>query len=75
MDGALEGYRVLDLADSKGFFCGKLLADLGADVIKIEKPGGDDTRKIGPFKDNIPHPEGSLSFAYYNTNKRGITLN
>jgi len=73
--GPLAGLRVLELADEKGQFCGKLLADLGADVVKIEPPGGEATRRVGPFLDDIPHPERSLSFWYYNTSKRGITLN
>src|SRR6516225_767015 len=73
--GPLAGLRVLELADEKGQFCGKLLADLGADVVKIEPPGGEAARRVGPFLDDIPHPERSLSFWYYNTSKRGITLN
>jgi benzylsuccinate CoA-transferase BbsE subunit len=72
--GPLEGLRVLELADEKGQFCGKLLGDLGADVIKVEPPGGERCRHVGPFLDDIPHPERSLSFWYYNTSKRGITL-
>ncbi len=72
--GPLSGLRVLELADEKGQFCGKLLADLGADVIKIEPPGGQSTRAVGPFLDDIPHRERSLSFWHYNTSKRGITL-
>jgi crotonobetainyl-CoA:carnitine CoA-transferase CaiB-like acyl-CoA transferase len=73
--GPLAGLRVLELADEKGQFCGKLLADLGADVVKIEPPGGEAARRVGPFLDDFPHPERSLSFWYYNTSKRGITLN
>ncbi len=72
--GPLAGLRVLELADEKGQFCGKLLGDLGADVIKIEPPGGEPCRRVGPFLDDIPHPERSLPFWYYNTSKRGITL-
>ena len=72
--GPLAGLRVLELADEKGQFCGKLLADLGADVIKIEPPGGEATRDTGPFLDDIPHRDRSLAFWYYNTSKRGITL-
>ncbi len=72
--GPLMGVRVLELADETGQFCGKLLGDLGADVIKIEPPGGEPCRRIGPFADDIPHPERSLSFWYYNTSKRGVTL-
>jgi crotonobetainyl-CoA:carnitine CoA-transferase CaiB-like acyl-CoA transferase len=44
-------------------------------VVKIEPPGGEPNRHVGPFLDDIPHPERSLSFWYYNTSKRGITLN
>ncbi len=73
--GPLTGLRGLELADEKGQFCGKLMADLGADVIKIEPPGGEHTRIVGPFLDDIPHRERSLSFWHYNTSKRGITLN
>jgi crotonobetainyl-CoA:carnitine CoA-transferase CaiB-like acyl-CoA transferase len=75
MIGLLENLKVLEIADSKGIYCGKILADLGAQVLKVEKPDGDESRKIGPFKGDIPHPEGSLYFAYYNTNKKSITLN
>ena len=72
--GPLASLRVLELADEKGQFCGKLLADLGADVVKIEPPGGQNTRSVGPFLEDLPHPERSLSFWHYNTSKRGITL-
>ena len=75
LPGPLAGLRILELADETGQFCGKLLGDLGADVVKIEPPGGEPNRRIGPFLDDIPHPERSLSFWYYNTSKRGITLN
>lgn len=74
-EGMLSRYRALDLTDEQGFLCGKILADLGADVIKIEKPGGDAGRHIGPFYHNIPDPEKSLYWFSYNINKRGITLN
>ena len=73
--GPLAGLRVLELADEKGQFCGKLMADLGADVIKIEPPGGQNTRSVGPFLNDIPHPDRSLYFWHYNTSKRGVTLN
>jgi crotonobetainyl-CoA:carnitine CoA-transferase CaiB-like acyl-CoA transferase len=72
--GPLAGLRVLELADEKGQFCGKLFADLGADVIKIEPPGGERNRAVGPFVGDVPDPERSLSFWYYNTSKRGVTL-
>src|SRR6059036_3493928 len=75
LPGPLHGLRILELADEKGQFCGKLMADLGADVIKIEPPGGQHTRAVGPFLNDIPHRERSLSFWHYNTSKRGITLN
>jgi crotonobetainyl-CoA:carnitine CoA-transferase CaiB-like acyl-CoA transferase len=67
--------RVLDLTDEKGFLCGRVLGDFGADVIKIEPPGGDPSRMIGPFYHDIPDPEKSLYWFAYNANKRGITLN
>jgi crotonobetainyl-CoA:carnitine CoA-transferase CaiB-like acyl-CoA transferase len=70
----LGDIRVLDLADQKGVYCTKLLADLGADVIKIEKPGGDPMRRIGPFFHDEPDPEKSLYWFQFNTSKRGITL-
>jgi len=72
--GLLSDYRILDLTDYKGVYCGKVLADLGADVIKVEKPGGDSTRNIGPFYRDVPHLERSLYWWAYNTSKRGITL-
>ena len=73
-EGALSAYRVLDLADSRGAYCAKLLADLGADVIKVEGPEGDPGRRIPPFAGDAPHIEKSLYFLYRNANKRGITL-
>ncbi len=54
---------------------GKLMGDVGADVIKIERPGGAPSRNIGPFYKDIPHPEKSLFWMAYNDNKRGVTLN
>jgi len=74
LSGPLAGLRVLELADETGQFCGKLLGDLGADVVKIEPPGGEPTRRVGPYLDDSPHPDRSLSFWHYNTSKRGITL-
>ena len=70
----LEGYRALDLTDEKGFLCGKILAELGVDVIKVEKPGGDPSRETGPFWHNEKEPEKSLYWFAYNSSKRGITL-
>lgn len=72
--GALAGLRVVDRSDHLGAYCTKLLADFGADVVKVEPPEGDDLRRAPPFKDGVPHVEGSFAFAYYHQNKRGITL-
>ena len=74
-ESILGPYRALDLTDEKGLLCGKILGDLGADVIKIERPGGDIARRLGPFYQDQPHPEKSLFWFAYNTSKRGITLN
>ncbi len=74
---ALKGIRVLELAETvSGEYCGKLLADFGAEVIKIEPPGGSPTRRLGPFggADAAPPEERSGLFAYLNTNKRSVTL-
>ena len=70
----LGPYRVLDLSDEKGVLCGKVLGDLGADVIKVEPPGGDRMRHIGPFYHDSPDPEKSLFWFTFNTSKRSITL-
>ena len=72
--GFLFDVRVLELADEKGEFCGKLLAGAGADVVKIEPPEGNRTRGIGPFYQDSGDPEQSLHFWHYNFGKRGITL-
>jgi benzylsuccinate CoA-transferase BbsE subunit len=71
---ALADLRVLDLTDLKGALCAKLFGDMGAEVIKIEPPSGDAMRAIGPFLDNIPHRDRSLLYWFYNTSKRGATL-
>src|SRR5271156_5947871 len=70
----LSPYRVLDLTTERGLLCGQMLADLGADVIKIEPPGGSSARTIGPFYKDAPHPDRSLYWWAYNRNKRSITL-
>ena len=74
--GLLDGIRALDLGtEVSGPFCSKLLADYGADVIKVELPGvGDSSRRTGPFAGDDPNPEKSIPFLYINTNKRGVTL-
>ncbi|MGE5220382.1 MAG: CaiB/BaiF CoA transferase family protein [Chloroflexota bacterium] len=73
--GALNGLRVLDYTGRMGGYCGLLLANLGAEVILIEAPGGDPMRLEGPFKNDQRDPEQSLSFASFHTNKQGIILN
>ncbi len=71
-----EGLRVLDLGQGvSGPFCAKMFADLGAHVVKVEPPGGDLARSMGPFPNDTPHPEKSGIFLALNTNKLGITLN
>jgi crotonobetainyl-CoA:carnitine CoA-transferase CaiB-like acyl-CoA transferase len=77
MQAALTDVRVLDLTHYvAGPYCTKLLADYGAEVVKIEKPGsGDGARRLGPFYRDDPHPEKSGLFLHLNTNKKGITLN
>jgi crotonobetainyl-CoA:carnitine CoA-transferase CaiB-like acyl-CoA transferase len=74
--GILEGLSVLELGRLVAApYCGKLLADLGAEVIKLEEPGvGDPARRQGPFPGDVPHPERSGLFLYLNTSKRSITL-
>ncbi len=74
-ESMLGPYRVLDLAGEEGLYCGKLLADLGADVIKVERPGGDAARRLGPFYHHEAYPEKSLFWWALNAGKRGITLN
>jgi len=71
----LSPYRVLDLTTERGLLCGQILGDLGADVIKIEPPGGSPARRLGPFYQDQPHPDRSLYWWAYNRNKRSITLN
>jgi crotonobetainyl-CoA:carnitine CoA-transferase CaiB-like acyl-CoA transferase len=71
----LSPYRVLDLTTERGLLCGQILGDLGADVIKIEPPGGSPARRLGPFYQDQPHPDRSLYWWAYNRNKRSLTLN
>jgi benzylsuccinate CoA-transferase BbsE subunit len=72
--GALYGRRILELADASGAYCGKLFADMGADVIKIEPPGGDPSRRVPPFWRHEPGDDTSFAFLFANTSKRGVTL-
>ena len=73
---ALSNLRVLEVASAiAGPYCGKLLASLGANVIKVEPPTGDPSRRRGPFPDDVPHPERSGLYLYLNTGKQSVTLN
>src|SRR3990172_1701369 len=74
IDGALSHLRVIELGDIPASYATRLLADLGADVIKVEPPGGDPNRLLPPFAKNIPGPERSLTFLNANLNKRSIIL-
>jgi CoA:oxalate CoA-transferase len=74
-ESTLEELRVLDLSDGvAGAYCGKLFADYGADVIKVELPSGDPTRRQGPFPRGWPHREAGALWLYLGTNKRSVTL-
>src|SRR5580700_4755275 len=73
-DGFLIGIRVIEVADELGEYCGKLLAGLGAEVIKVEPPGGERTRTYGPFADDEPGPDRSLYFWHYNYGKRSVVI-
>ena len=70
----MAGYRMLDLSDEKGILCGKIFADLGAEVIKVERPGGDPARALPPFYHDEPDPEKSLFWFAYNAGKKSVTL-
>jgi crotonobetainyl-CoA:carnitine CoA-transferase CaiB-like acyl-CoA transferase len=70
----LSDLRVLEIADESGEYAGRLLAGLGADVVKIEPRGGAPTRRIGPFLGDAPHPDRSLHFWHYNVGKRAVTI-
>jgi len=74
MTSPLDGVRVLDLGGEMSAYGTKILADLGADVVKVEPPGGDRQRRRPPFAGGVPGLESSLTFAYYNANKRGVRL-
>ena len=74
MSGPLADLRVVELCDELGQLAGKLLADMGADVIKVEPPGGSSARRVGPFAGDIAGPNRSLNFWYHNTNKRSVVL-
>ncbi len=71
---ALEGIRVLEIAGPMTQYCGKMFAELGADVILIEPPGGSSIRGIPPFIADKRGADASLAYAYFNTSKQGVTL-
>jgi len=74
-DSALGGLRVIDLSQGiAGPYCARLLADLGAEVIKVEPPDGDFTRRLGPFPGDVPDPEKSGLFIHLNGNKQSVTV-
>src|SRR2546422_4065711 len=72
--GALTGIRVIELADEQAEYCGLTLAGLGADVVKVEPPGGSPTRRIGPFYQDREDPQRSPFFWPYNRRERSIVL-
>ena len=75
MVSALKELKVLEYGDMvPGAYCARLLADAGADVVKVEPPWGDSARKNGPFPEGVQDPEWSGLFLYLNANKRGISL-
>ena len=75
VERALEGVRVVEFTDETGSYCGKLLADLGADVIKVEPPGGGRQRNAGPFvTGHDSEPDASLAFWVHNTSKKSVVL-
>lgn len=72
---ALDGLMVVEFAEGiAGPVCGKLMAGLGADVIKVEPSDGDRSRTVGPFPNDVPNPEASGLYLYLNTGKKGVTL-
>lgn len=74
MTGTGESPRVLDLTGPLAIYGTRLMADLGADVIRVEDPAGDSIRRSPPFAGDVPDPEKSLAHLSFNTNKRSVTL-
>lgn len=70
-----KSFRALELTDENGALCGKIMADLGLEVIKIERPGGDTGRNLPPFYRNTPGSERSLYWSFYNRGKKSVTIN
>src|SRR5438270_9114259 len=73
-EAALAGLRVVEICDEIGAYCGKLLADLGAEVIKIEPPGGARQRRTPPFFHGLESADASLAFWAHNTSKKSVVL-
>ncbi len=73
-NGFLGGIRVLEIGGELGEYCGKVLAGLGADVVRVEPPGGERTRAFGPFHHDLAHPDRSLYFWHYNFGKRSTVI-
>ena len=74
MTSVLDDVRILEVGGELGVWCGKLLADMGATVVKVEPPEGEETRRYPPFYNDEPDKNGSLYFWHYNTNKQSVTL-
>jgi len=74
VSASLDGVKVVELASEHAALAGKMLGDLGADVVVVEPPGGHASRTYGPFADDVDDPERSLWWWYYNTSKRGVVL-
>ena len=74
MNALLNGLRVIELASDRAAWAGKLMGDLGADVIVVEAPGGHASRRYGPFFNDVEDPEGCLWWWNYNTSKRGVVI-
>src|SRR5215468_6903240 len=74
MAGPLAHLRVVDMTDVRGALAARVLADLGADVVKVEPPGGDPGRRRAPFAGDVEEPDRALAFLYRNANKRGVEL-
>ena len=75
MKQALEGIRIIEIGDQLTQYAGKLLADMGAEVIKVEPPEGVNARRVGPFMKDRPDPDASLYFWHYNTSKKSLVVN
>ena len=70
----LDGIKVLEIGDEQGEYCGRVLAGMGADVVRVEPVGGERTRTYGPFHGDVPDPNKSIYFWQYNFGKRSVEL-